>query len=178
MDIQIDSREKQKAITKIIKEFEDQKIGYYISKLWVGDYMSLDNPRLIIDRKQSLSEVCSNLTQQHKRFRDEAVRAKDRGIQLVILVEHSPYVKSIEDVENWTNPRLRKYCQQHGIPAGKDREKEIAEFVRHGGIRPPTSGLTLSRQMRTMQERYGIRWEFCSKAQTGKRIIEILRDGL
>lgn len=178
MDIQIDSREKQKAITKIIDEFEKQKIGYYVSKLWVGDYMSLDNPRLIIDRKQNLSEVCSNLTQQHKRFRDEAIRARGRGIQLVILIEHSPYVKTIKDVEGWTNPRLREYCKKYGIPTGRRRDEEIAEFVRHGGVKPPTSGLTLSRQMKTMQERYGLCWEFCSKAQTGKRIIEILRDGL
>ena len=62
MDIQIDSREKARAIKKIIAEFDKQNVRYYISKLWAGDYMSLDNPRLIIDRKQNLTEICSNVS--------------------------------------------------------------------------------------------------------------------
>ena len=53
MDIQIDSREKARAIKKIIKIFDENGIKHFSSKLLVGDYMSLDNPRLIIDRKES-----------------------------------------------------------------------------------------------------------------------------
>ena len=66
MDIQIDSREKAKAIRKILKTFDDKGINHYTSKLFVGDYMSLDNPRLIIDRKQNLQELCGNVCQQHE----------------------------------------------------------------------------------------------------------------
>lgn len=54
VDIQIDTREKQRAIRKIVKTFDDHGVKHFSSKLLVGDYMSLDNPRLIIDRKQSL----------------------------------------------------------------------------------------------------------------------------
>lgn len=50
MDIQIDSREKSRAIRKIIRTFDEQGVKHFSSKLLVGDYMSLDNPRLIIDR--------------------------------------------------------------------------------------------------------------------------------
>ena len=57
MQIQIDTREKARAITKILAEFERQGVRHYSSKLYVGDYMSLDNPRLIIDRKQNLQEA-------------------------------------------------------------------------------------------------------------------------
>lgn len=85
MDIQIDSREKAKAIRKILKTFDDKGINHYTSKLFVGDYMSLDNPRLIIDRKQNLQELCGNVCQQHERFRKELIRARDAGIKLVIL---------------------------------------------------------------------------------------------
>ena len=60
MQIQIDSREKARAIKKIVDEFDKQGIQHFISKLYVGDYMSYDNPRLVVDRKQGLSEVCSN----------------------------------------------------------------------------------------------------------------------
>ena len=58
MDIQIDTREKQRAIRKIIKTFDENGVKHFSSKLLVGDYMSLDNPRLIIDRKQNLQELC------------------------------------------------------------------------------------------------------------------------
>lgn len=58
MIIQIDSREKARAIKKIVEEFERWGISHPVSKLMVGDYMNYDNPRLIIDRKQNLSELC------------------------------------------------------------------------------------------------------------------------
>ena len=98
MDIQIDSREKARAIKKIIKIFDENGIKHFSSKLLVGDYMSLDNPRLIIDRKQNLQELCGNVCQQHERFKKELIRAIDAGIQLVILVEHGPDIQSLEDV--------------------------------------------------------------------------------
>ena len=105
MDIQIDSREKARAIRKIIKTFDENGIGHFSSKLLVGDYMSLDNPRLIIDRKQNLQELCGNVCQQHERFKKELIRAIDAGIRLVILVEHGPDIQSLEDVWFWKNPR-------------------------------------------------------------------------
>lgn len=40
MDIQIDTREKQRAIRKIIKTFDDNGVKHFSSKLLVGDYMS------------------------------------------------------------------------------------------------------------------------------------------
>ena len=86
MDIQIDTREKQRAIRKIIKTFDDNGVKHFSSKLLVGDYMSLDNPRLIIDRKQSLQELCGNVCQQHERFKRELIKAIEASIQLVIVI--------------------------------------------------------------------------------------------
>ena len=80
MTIQIDSREKARAITKILTEFDSQSIKHFISKLPVGDYMSFDNPRLIIDRKQNLQELCGNVCQQHKRFIAAIMRAGELAI--------------------------------------------------------------------------------------------------
>ena len=101
MDIQIDTREKQRAIRKILKTFDDNGVKHFSSKLLVGDYMSLDNPRLIIDRKQNLQELCGNVCQQHGRFKRELLKAIDAGIQLVILVEHGSDIQSLEDVWFW-----------------------------------------------------------------------------
>lgn len=147
--IQIDSREKAKAITKILAEFDEQGIQYYVSKLFVGDYMSLDNPRLVIDRKQNLGEVVSNVCQQHERFKAELVRANEMGIKVIILVEHSRHINSIEDVAKWKNPRI----------------KFSPRAMR---------GYTLAKVMQTMQEKYDCEFLFCDKQNTGKVIIDLL----
>lgn len=149
LTIQVDSREKARAIKKILAEFEKQNVIYYVSKLYVGDYMSLDNPRLIIDRKQNLTEICSNVCQGHERFRNELMRAQEYGIKLIILIEHSNQIKSIDDVSKWQNPRIK--------PGNK-----------------AMTGETLSKIMGTMERKYGCEFMFTDKLHTGQRIIEIL----
>ena len=88
MLIMVDTREKQRAIRKILKGFDERNIQYVSSKLYVGDYMSLDNTRLIIDRKQNLQELFGNVCQQHERFKRELLKAMEAGIQIIILIEH------------------------------------------------------------------------------------------
>lgn len=112
MTIQIDSREKARAIKNIVAEFDKQKINYFTSKLYVGDYMNYDNPRVIIDRKQNLTELCANVCQQHDRFRAELLRAKEAGIKIIILCEHSKDIKCLEDVIWWQNPRKKKKSER------------------------------------------------------------------
>ena len=63
MTIQIDTREKARAIKQIVSYFDEMGVKHYTSKLFVVDYMSLDNPRLIIDRKQNLQELRGNVCQ-------------------------------------------------------------------------------------------------------------------
>lgn len=162
LTIFIDSREKARAIKKIVAEFDRQGVVYCTNKLYVGDYQSLDNPRLIIDRKQNLTEMCSNVCQDHERFRAELIRAQQMGIKLIILIEHSSQIKSIDDVAKWENPRLNKRV--------RDKETGLWKTVRTKAM----TGETLSKIMRTMERKYGCKFIFCSKEQTGKRIIEIL----
>lgn len=149
MIIQIDTREKARAIQKILAEFEKQGVKYFNSKLPVGDYISLDNAKLAIDRKQNLLELCNNVCQQHKRFIAEIERANEFGIKLVILCEHGGKIKSLDDVLNWVNPRLK--------------ESPLA-----------VSGERLYRILLTIHNKYGVDFLFCDKRQTGKKIIEIL----
>lgn len=96
MVIQIDSREKARAIKKIVEEFDRKGIKHPVSKLMVGDYMNYDNPRLIIDRKQNLSELCNNVCQDHERFRRELLLAQENGIQIIFLVEHGNGIERLE----------------------------------------------------------------------------------
>jgi hypothetical protein len=180
MEIQIDSREKAKAITKILTEFDSQGIKYFTSKLFCGDYQSLDNARLCIDRKQNLTELCGNLCQQHKRFKDELARAQTMGIKLIILCEHGGKIKSLEDIKEWKNPRQFKYEQkirlQYGIPKESDFQTEVMELKSHGAKiqPPPTSGEQLFKMLSTISEKYEVQFEFCDKKETGKKIIQLL----
>lgn len=149
MVIQIDSREKQKAIKSIVSEFDRNGIKHISSKLYVGDYMNLEKPTTIIDRKQNLFEVANNVCQDHARFRKELIKATDAGIHLIFLVEHGYGIDCLEDVQNWQNPRLK--------------ESPLA-----------VSGERLYKILSTMKNTYDFDIEFCQKKDTGKRIIEIL----
>lgn len=151
MTIQIDSREKSKAIKNIIAEFDKQGVTHFVSKLPCGDYMSLDNARFAIDRKQSLLEVCNNVCQDHKRFINELKRANEFGIRLVFLVEHSRNIKTLDDVLSWKNPRLKT--------------SPLA-----------ISGERLYKILSTIERTYSTKFYFCDKTNTGKRIVELLNE--
>ena len=160
MIIQIDSREKAKAIQKIIAEFDRQGIKHPVSKLIVGDFMNYDNPRVIVDRKQNLTEICSNVCQDHDRFRRELLLAKENGIQLIILCEHGKDIKSLEDVIFWKNPRSEKRKKIDG------KWQTVHTNAMKGDV--------LYKILTTLEEKYGVRFEFCDKDETGKKIVEIL----
>ena len=162
MTIQVDSREKAHAITRILEHFHASGVKYYISKLYIGDYMNLDNPRIIVDRKQNLDELCGNVCRQHERFRAELIRAQENGIRLIILCEHGHGIKSLDDVLFWRNPRARTKKLING------RWTWTEQKVMHGD--------TLYKILCTMQRKYGVSFLFCDKTETGRRIVEILND--
>ena len=119
------------------------------SKLYCGDISLLSDQSVCIDLKQDLQEVSGNLCQQHERFRSECVRAQEAGIKLIILVEHSAAINSIDAVRLWDNPRLTK------------SPKAI-------------TGARMAAVMESMAAKYGVEWQFCTKANTGREIIRLL----
>ena len=52
----IDSREKPKAIGKILEYFDRVGIDYEVSKLLFGDYMDWNRPGIVVDRKQNIAD--------------------------------------------------------------------------------------------------------------------------
>ena len=152
LTVLMDTREKPKAVQTIMKQFEAAGVRVIRTKLWVADYQLFDNPHLVVDRKQNLSELCNNVVQDHKRFRDELIRAQEVGISVVVLVEHGGGIKSLDDVPNWVNPRLK-----------------VSPLA--------VSGERLYKILKAMEYTYKVRFEFCDKRQTGKRILEILMEG-
>lgn len=149
MRIIYDTREKPHAITKILQEFDKQGIEYRRAKLDHGDYMDEDNPSIVIDRKQNLLEIAGNVCQQHARFCRELERCNAAGHHMVVLIEHSNRVNSLEDVLKWENPRLR-----------------VSPMA--------VSGLRLYRILNAISHKYNVDFMFCDKRNTGRRIIEIL----
>ena len=126
--------------------------------------MNYDNPRLVVDRKQNLIEVVSNVTQDHERFRNEMIRAQQNGIKIVFLVEHGEGIESLEDVIFWENPRLHKVKMVNG------------KWIQY--TTKATTGETLYNILRTITRKYGVEFRFCRKEETGKRIVEILTEGV
>lgn len=152
MTIQIDSREHKFELARIQKQLTAAGCKTIVSKLYVGDYQSWDNPRLVVDRKKDLQELCGNVCQQHERFKNELIRAMDADIQIIILCEHGRDIQCLEDVYFWDNPRLKKSPRA-------------------------TSGKSLYKSLCTIRDKYNVRFEFCTKRETGKRIMELLSNG-
>ena len=149
MRIVVDTREKPRAIVRIMKTFEVEGVEVIRMALPFGDYLDPDRPGIVIDRKQNLNEVALNLVQDRARFLREVDRANRSGWRLIVLVEHSNRIRSLEDVIRWNNPRLKV------SPLAVD-------------------GPRLFRIMHAMANHYGFEWQFCNKQSTGRRIIEIL----
>lgn len=146
MVIQVDSREQK--YDHIINYFDSQGIKWVRSKCVVGDYVNLENPMVVIDRKKDLQEVAGNVCQQHDRFVRELELAKELGYKMIVLVEE-PNIKTVNDVFGWYN--WRKKTNPRAV-----------------------SGRTLAKIMLTMSSKYDVEWQFTTKAKCGERILEIL----
>ena len=154
MILEIDTREKPRAIEKIIDYLQQNEIRYIRTKLYVGDYRLMENPLRIVDRKQNIAELAKNCTTDHRRFRAELERCAEIGAELILLVEQNQYtdrcnkvkVRSIEDLMLWSSP--------------------------HTQIR----GEQVYRVLASWCYKFPLRVEFCDKRSTGRRIMEILTD--
>lgn len=149
MVIQIDTREQK--YDHVVNYLDSQGIKHIRSKCVVGDYVNLENPMVVIDRKKDLQEVAGNVCQQHDRFIRELELANELGYKMIILVEE-PNITSLTNVCSWYN--WRKRTNPRAI-----------------------SGKTLYRIMSTIADKYNVSWEFTKKDECGKRIVELLGGG-
>ena len=161
-----DTREHKTEWNRISKQFDELGISYDRSKLYVGDYQDITNSLFVIDRKKDLQEICGNVCQQHERFQKELVRAREAGVHIVILCEHGPDIKSLEDVKAWQNPR-----RQPRLAWVDGRRQRVIDSPK------ALTGEQLYKTLSTIRDRYDIEFEFCTKEETGKRIVEILTRG-
>ena len=135
------------------KDFADMGVNLLTNILPYGDYAY--PPRVSVDTKRNMEEIAQNIgsaASEHQRFKNECIKAKECGAQLIILVENRDGIESVDDVHKWINPELVY------------RPKAI-------------TGARLEKAMKTMSERYGVRFEFCTPEQSAKRIMELLENG-
>jgi len=143
-----DTRQQNEKHNAKHKYFAENDVEIVRSKLVVGDYTLPTDQSVCVDTKFGLLELCGNVTYGHRRFIEELDLAKKLGIQLIVLCEEKN-IASLEDVKQWKNPRLRK------SPNALTGEK-------------------LYKILRSIEERHGCRFLFCSKEETGKTIVDLL----
>ena len=109
----------------------------------VGDYQIAGKGNISVDTKQSVLELAGNVFQEHRRFRDECVRAQECDIQLIVLIEEQlPGGRLV----NWRPPvgsvrfdpaTLRKAMitmqQEYGVKFrfcdGRSTGKQLIEYL-------------------------------------------------
>ena len=102
-------------------------------------------------------ELCKDvMSNDHRRFRAECIRAMEKGIQLYILVEEQPpYGK----VELWEVPRWKTNDRFHRIGDPMTRVNPSA----------------FAKALRTMTEKYGVKFRFCARTRTPETVIKYLK---
>jgi len=126
-------------------------------KLDVGDYMIQDGLPISVDTKMDIMEICKDvMSADHRRFRAECVRAKDLGIQLIVLIEEMP---PFGKLDLWEVPRWKTSNRWH----------------RYGDPMTMVSPSALRKALITMTMKYGVKFRFCTRRQSPMRVIKYLK---
>lgn len=137
---------REKGNKKILEHFANVGQDYIISKLDAGDYMKFKDYTTIIDKKDGLLELAGNLchTQEHERIKREIAKARELGCVNFIFLIQENKIKSTEDIANWTSQHTK------------------------------VKGETLLKIMRTMKDKYGVRFIIVPKKNMGEMIMKLL----
>lgn len=148
-----DTRQQSGKHQNIERYFKQTGIEFESCKLYVGDYAIANEQGRAVDTKQDVLELVKDvMSSDHERFRNECLRAKHAGINLLVLIE-----ESLPDggLSSWQSPKDSK-----GRPLTR------------------ISGETLRKALLTMTAKYGVRFRFCDARQTGRIIVEYLTEGV
>ena len=133
------------------------------SALPFGDYMR-EGSNISIDTKKDVQEVAGNIGRDHARFVRECERARAEGYKLVILIEEHPEYNDREKLYAWTSYVCRR-CR-------KCRPHQPGKCVKYKA--KPMNGPTVAKIIAKLEQDHGVRFEFCAKRDTARRICEIL----
>lgn len=144
-----DTRNQVHKHDNIHRYFNEHEIEFRRTKLYVGDYIIANRGDVAIDTKKDVMELITDLHKDHKRFRDECLRAQEAGIELIVLTEE---LLPGGRLENWKSPRKA-----------------------NGQLLTTTDPAVLRKMMITMQSKYSVKFRFCSPDSTGSEIMRYLR---
>lgn len=124
-------------------------------KLEVGDYAFPDG-KIAVDTKENCLEIASNVcSSDHKRFKAECIRSQEIGIQLIVLIEEQvPFGQ----IDLWEVPTWRTSGKYH----------------RFGDPMTLIEPKTLAKAMQTMTDKYGVKFRFCHRRETPRKLIKYL----
>lgn len=147
--IQVDSREKRNDhILDVLGMYAD--IQTLNSKLPFGDYCNISkNAMRVVERKNSINELCTCLGTQRNRFTTELRNGTKLGFHIIILVEAEGY-SCLEDLNNWQNPF--KARNPHAL-----------------------SGLQIYKILKKFLSFYNIEIVFTTKDQAGFDVVRLLK---
>lgn len=147
-----DTRQQPGKHANIDRYFEKTGIPFARQALYVGDYAIANDQCRAVDTKQDVMELLQDMHTDHDRFRRECERAKDAGIQLLILIE--------------------EVLPEGGLAAWK------APIGKDGKPRTQSDPERLRKALLTMTAKYGVRFRFCDPKETGRLIVEYLTEGV
>ena len=138
-------------------------------KLDFGDYAKADgSSNICVDTKQDVQELAGNLGHDHARFVRECDKALAAGYRLVILVEEHAEYNDRNKVSTWITRPCRS-CPTYR----KGECNPLADGCKTRRYKP-LNGPTLLKIMNRLEEKHGVRFEFCRPSQSAKRICELL----
>lgn len=147
---------RQQKENHIIKQFDKEKVLHIRTTLESADYVAVRRNdegyyidySILIDTKKDLEELSGNLcSKDHARVNREIEKAKELGCEKFYFIIANNKIKTIDDLKQWKSKRTR------------------------------VTGELLYKIMKTMAERYGIKFAIVKKAEVGKRIIKIFEQG-
>ena len=125
----------------------------------VGDYMFPDG-KVSVDTKADILELSHNvMSSDHRRFKNECLRASESNISLVVLIEEMP---PFGRLDMWEVPRFRSSGRYH----------------RYGDPMTLVDPSALRKACITMQREYGVKFRFCTRRQSPAQIIKYLKGEL
>ncbi len=133
------------------------------SALSFGDYVR-EGSNVSIDTKKDVQELAMDVGRDHARFVRECERAREAGYRLVVLIEEHGEYNDRSKLYTWKCYVCRRCRKCNPFKQGR--------CIRYRS--KPMNGPTVAKIITKLEADHGVRFEFCAKRDTARRICEIL----
>lgn len=159
-----DTRQQRGKHEHVDRWLEAHGVQYEYRKVDFGDYIRADGcGNVAVDTKKDVQELAQNLGRDHARFVREIDRARAEGWRLYILVEeHADYADRTK-LSTWRS-RVCRTCRRCDPLRDRCRARRFK----------PMTGATMAKIMANLERERGVRFAFCSRRQTARKICELL----